>query len=63
MGVVKSHNPFALATGMGINCGLAGLTFFGQSQSALARRKLMSRYERVPSQPDSVPSEARGNER
>ena len=31
MGVVKSVNPFALSIGMGINCGLAGLTFFGKS--------------------------------
>jgi hypothetical protein len=62
MGVVKSHNPFALATGMGINCGLAGLTFFGEL-FGLVRNKLISRYERVSSQPDSVPSEARGNER
>lgn len=29
MGVLKSVNPFALSLGMGINCGLAGLTFFG----------------------------------
>ena len=62
MGVVKSHNPFALATGMGINCGLAGLTFFGEL-SRLVRNKLIGRYEGVPSQSELVPSTARGNER
>jgi hypothetical protein len=62
MGVVKSHNPFALATGMGINCGLAGLTFFGEL-FPFVRNKLTSRYERVSSQPDFDPSAARGHER
>jgi hypothetical protein len=62
MGVVKSHNPFALATGMGINCGLAGLTFFGEL-FALVRNKLTSRYERVSSQPDVDYIAARGHER
>ena len=37
IGVVKAQNPFALATGMGINCGLAGLTFFGTSTPNLLR--------------------------
>ena len=63
MGVVKSHNPFALATGMGINCGLAGLTFFGQLKSNSARKELIGRNERVPSQPDLDRFAARGNER
>jgi hypothetical protein len=62
MGVVKSHNPFALATGMGINCGLAGLTFFGMSQSTFARKELMVRNERISSQPELVSSAARGHE-
>ena len=28
--MVRSLNPFALSTSMGINCGLAGMTFFGR---------------------------------
>jgi len=62
MGVVKSHNPFALATGMGINCGLAGLTFFGMSYPS-GRIGLMNRNEGVPSQPFAIRTEARENER
>jgi hypothetical protein len=62
MGVVKSHNPFALATGMGINCGLAGLTFFGEL-FATVRNKLISRHERISSQPDLDYIATRGNER
>lgn len=55
MGVVKSVNPFALSMGMGINCGLAGLTFFGTSisnppvaVSGQAFGQLISRNARVP---------------
>jgi hypothetical protein len=62
MGVVKSHNPFALATGMGINCGLAGLTFFGTFYHSARGRELTSRNEGIPSQPGLVPSAARGDE-
>ena len=57
MGVVKSVNPFALSIGMGINCGLAGLTFFGKSilhvvyaQMPFVGSKLtIGRDKRVPS--------------
>lgn len=63
MGVVKSHNPFALATGMGINCGLAGLTFFGMPQYPPLVTKLINRDEGVPSQPITLPYAAGRNER
>jgi hypothetical protein len=58
MGVVKSVNPFALSMGMSINCGLAGLTFFGMSPDqgdGQGHVLMATRNERVPRQPCSDP--------
>lgn len=36
MGVIRSVNPFSMSINMGINSGLAGMTFFGKSGLIMA---------------------------